>query len=245
MGKQVGIYQFNGKLGEAVGSKARKGYQIVKRAPVATKNPSTRAQVMQRALFAACTAAAAAVPEAAIIGFRPYAKSDGMSIRNAFSKILQKSGATDVTWRDVDQEAVAETDQTLVEYSRGNQPNVVCGPLDADAPGTVEFTYDIGTEINPHTTNLIAILYCPDFKEWRVKKITELGASGSVKFSGLPSTWVGVKVYAYCYTQCFESADQKQAYYNSVAFSATGDIKVAESNAKYSKTLCVGQNTVG
>ena len=247
MAKQVGIYQFNGKLGEAVGSKARKGYQVVKRAPVATKNPSTKAQVMQRTLFAACVATGAAVPEAAIIGFRPYAKGDGMSVRNAFAKILQKSGAMTVNWRDVDQEAVTDIEQQLVEYSRGNQPNVIASAPDFDAPFVVSFDYNIGTpaQVNPNTTNLVAILYNIDFKEWRVKTITDMAASGTVSFDNLPETWNGTKVYLYCYTQCFENADQKQAYYNAGIFGAVGDIKVAESNAKYSKTLYVGSGNVG
>lgn len=243
MAKQVGIYQFNGKLGDAVGSKARKGYQVVKRAPVATKNPSTKAQIMQRTLFAACTFTAGAAPEGAIVGMRPYANGNGMSIRNAFSKILQKSGAMVVSWSDVQQEAMTHVEHSKVEYSRGNQPNVLAGPPQLDTPQTVEFSYNLG-DLQPSMTNLIVVIYCPDMKAWIVKKLTALSGTGTVSVL-VPTSWNGMKVHIHCYTQCFENADQKNALYNAEIFGATADVKAAESAAKYSRTLYVGSGNIG
>ena len=243
MAKQVGIYQFNGKLGEAVGSKARKGYQVVKRAPVATKNPSTKAQVIQRAIFAACTASGAAVPEGAIVGLRPYANGGGMSIRNAFSKLLQKTGAIVATWHQDTQEATTTFDKTKVVYARGNQPNIIAGAPDFDIPNALEFSYDLG-DLNPHTTNLIVIVWCSDFKQFVVKKLTDIRASGTAHIE-VPALWNGVKVDIYVYTQCFENADQKRALYEAEIYAAVGEIKTAESNAKYSNSAYIGSGTIG
>ena len=242
MAKQVGIYQFNGKLGEAVGSKARKGYQVVKRAPVATKNPSTKAQVMQRTIFAACVASGAAVPEGAIVGLRPYAKAGGMSIRNAFAKLLQKTGAITATWVNIDQQAETHFDKTKVVFARGNQPNVIAGAPQFDTPNTVEFTYDMG-ELNPNTTNLIAVVWNGDFKQFVVKKI-DISTSSTVEIT-VPSHWNGTKVDIYVYTQCFENADQKRALYEAEIYAAIGEIKAAESNAKYSNSAYIGSGTIG
>lgn len=243
MAKQVGIYQFNGKLGEAVGSKARKGYQVVKRAPVATKNPSTKAQVMQRTIFAACAASGAAVPEGAIVGLRPYAKAGGMSIRNAFAKLLQKTGAITATWIAAEQEANTVFNKEKVVYARGNQPNIIAGAPQFDTPEAVEFSYDMG-ELNPKTTNVIAVVWCGDLKQFVVKKFTDLQASGTLNIV-CPSLWNGLSVSVYAYTQCFESADQKNALYEAEIFAAAGEIKVAESNAKYSNSAYIGHGTIG
>lgn len=243
MAKQVGIYQFNGKLGEAVGSKARKGYQVVKRAPVATKNPSTKAQVIQRTIFAACAASGAAVPEGAIVGLRPYAKAGGMSIRNAFAKLLQKTGAIVATWHQNTQDAITTFDKTKVVYARGNQPNIIAGAPQFDTPQTVEFSYDMG-DLNPNTTNIIVIVWCGDLKQFVVKKFTVLQPSGTLSIV-CPSLWNGLSVSIYVYTQCFESADQKNALYEAEIFAATGEIKVAESNAKYSNSAYIGSGAIG
>lgn len=49
MAKQVSVYQYTGKLGEAVGSKGLDGKIMVRRAPASVSNPQTDAQMAQRA----------------------------------------------------------------------------------------------------------------------------------------------------------------------------------------------------
>ena len=76
-----------------------------------------------------------------------------------------------------------------------------------------------------------------------VKKI-DISTSSTVEIT-VPSHWNGTKVDIYVYTQCFENADQKRALYEAEIYAAIGEIKAAESNAKYSNSAYIGSGTIG
>lgn len=113
MAKLVGIFQFNGKLGETVGMKGADGANYV-RTRVTPMNPKTDLQTDQRAKVNLMGRMSQVTPFEVILGLG----STKRSRRAEFNKILVNAATID---RSTPGTIVAKIDPANIQFSRGAQ----------------------------------------------------------------------------------------------------------------------------
>lgn len=250
MAKQVGIIQFNGALGETIGAPSVKGYQVIKKRPVAVHNPNTIKQRTQRTVFAAAGATSSAIPVAALAGLRPTAKSKKCSIRNAFTNTLLADGV--FTTRASQQgEITTQTEWLNVKYSRGTLAIPSFGTPQFDTPDAIDLSVTIPEGVNPRLSNIIIVVVCSEASpaEYVVKTIPCWDSANNRAITTIqvecPSHWNGMQVQVYGYLQAWNDQSDVDAYYHAQAWSAASDIRILESNAQYSNTKHIGVGRMG
>lgn len=247
MAKQVGIIQFNGALGETIGAPSIKGYQVIKKRPVAVHNPNTIKQRTQRTFFAAATATSSGTPLAALAGMRPFAKTKKCSVRNAFSKILLDDKVFNVNMV-VPGESITTVQYPHVTFSKGAEPIPAFGVLDFDTPQQVAATVTLPQGINTKACNIIAVVFCPDAQEYAVQTFpcnVDRNDITSIIIDNIPSRWNGMKVHAWAYLQNLIDENNVKAYYDAKMYEATVDVQILETQAKYSNTIYLGTGNIG
>lgn len=90
MARQISVIQFAGKMGNAIGRRSRKGNPILGLDQGKYHNPNTQKQVAARTKFLGLCNAAGIFTNC-LVGFTPYAKANGWSLRNAFMKVNKGS----------------------------------------------------------------------------------------------------------------------------------------------------------
>lgn len=86
MAKQISVIQFAGKMGNAIGRRSRKGNPILGLDQGKYHNPNTKKQVEARTKFLGLCNAASLFTNC-MVGLTPYAKANGLSLRNAFMRL--------------------------------------------------------------------------------------------------------------------------------------------------------------
>lgn len=250
MAKQVGIIQFNGALGETIGSPSVKGYQVIKKRPVAVHNPNTIKQRKQRTVFSAAGATSSAIPVAALAGLRPTAKSKKCSIRNAFTNALLADGVFTTT-TSAQGEITTQVEWPNVKFSRGSMAIPSFGTPQFDTPDTVDLSVNIPESINPRLSNIIIVVVNREAvpAEYVVENIPCWDSANNRAITAIsvvcPSSWNGMQVQVYGYVQTWNDQSDVDAYYQAQTWSALSDIRILESNAQYSNTKYVGSGRMG
>lgn len=115
MAKQISVIQFAGKMGNAIGRRSRKGNPILGLDQGKYHNPNTKKQIEARTKFLGLCNAAGAFDNC-LVGLTPYAKANGLSLRNAFMKVNSKV----ITVETTGSEAVATLMPDQVVLSKGS-----------------------------------------------------------------------------------------------------------------------------
>lgn len=246
MAKQTSPITFIGKLGNLVGSKGMKGNQILRQKPTSVANPQTPKQVANRARFLAASHTANIVPIEAIAGMRPLAKSRGISLRNAYASTLMNDRIiSEAPGFDPMNPAYGVTELSKIIFSKGNQPNMAYGAPQFDDPLTVEVT---GTKLGTLTdTDIVhVIVYNPEVtnapwvhQSFPVSDVLD-GAQVTV-----PSTWNGMKVHVYAYTQTLAAEDADYDYFANIYGANAIERELVESRSSYSNTAYIGTGNIG
>lgn len=247
MAKQVGIIQFNGALGETIGAPAMKGYQVIKKRPVAVHNPNTLKQRTQRGLFSAATATSAGTPLDAIAGLRPMAKAKKCSIRNAFTKTLLSDEVFNINMI-VPGKSTTTVEYPNVKFSKGAEPIPNFRTPQFDTPQQIDVPLTLPSGIDTKCCNIVAIVYCPDAQQYSVQVIpcnsnnTDITA---LSITEIPANWNGMKVHVWAYLQNFLDENNIKAYYDARMYGASIDVHMLESQASYSNTYYIGTGNIG
>lgn len=247
MAKQVGIIQFNGALGETIGAPSMKGYQVIKKRPVAVHNPNTLKQRTQRGLFSAATATSAGTPLDAIAGLRPMAKAKKCSVRNAFTKTLLNDGVFSLNMI-VPGQSSTTANYPSVKFSKGAEPIPNFRTADFETPQEINVPVTLPSRIDSKCCNIIVVVYCPDAAQFSVQVIPcnhNNSAITNLKITEIPANWIGMKVHVWAYLQNFLDENNINAYYDARMFGASIDVHMLESQASYSNTYYVGQGNIG
>lgn len=256
MAKQVGIIQFNGALGETIGAPSMKGYQVIKKRPVAVTNPNTIKQRTQRTKFAAATATAAGVPVRALAGLRPFSKAVKCSVRNAFSKELLNRKVFDISGAQL---AGGEDLSTIATYakavfSRGSVQLPTFGSAQYDTPGFAEIAVRAFPEgMNTALCNIIAVAYIEGNVEGGVNpayvvKSFPCKVNGSnITSISIPidDMYTGMNAHVWLYVQSMENENDMNALYEATQWNAQSDLSILESKAQYSNTYYAGRGIIG
>lgn len=253
MAKQVGIIQFNGALGETIGAPSMKGYQVIKKRPVAVTNPNTLKQRKQRTKFAAATATAAAVPVRALAGLRPFSKAVKCSIRNAFSKELLDRKVFDFTGTQTEDLSTTATYAKAV-FSRGSVQLPAFGAAQYDTPGVIEVAVRSFPEgMNTALCNIIAVVYVEGNPVGGINP-AYIVKSFPCKVNGANITQIeipvedmynGLNAHVWLYVQSMENESDMAALYEATQWNAQSDLSILESKAQYSNTYYGGRGLIG
>lgn len=115
MAKQISVIQFAGKMGNAIGRRSRKGNPILGLDQGKYHNPNTQKQIEARTKFLGLCNAASVFANC-MVGLTPYAKANGLSLRNAFMKVNKKI----ITVQTTGSESVATLLYQKVGLSKGS-----------------------------------------------------------------------------------------------------------------------------
>ena len=250
MAKQVGIIQFNGALGETIGAPSIKGYQVIKKRPVAVHNPNTIKQRTQRTVFAAAGATSSTIPVSALAGLRPLAKGKKCSIRNAFTNALLADNVFTPT-ASAQGEITTRVEWENVKFSRGSMPIPSFGTPDFETPNTIDLSVTIPEDVNPRLSNIIIVVVNREGTpaEYKVENVPCWDSQNNRVITSIavicPSHWNGMQVQVYGYIQTWNDQSDVDAYYQARAWNAVGDIRILESNAQYSNTKHIGVGRMG
>lgn len=256
MAKQVGIIQFNGALGETIGAPSMKGYQVIKKRPVAVTNPNTLKQRKQRTKFSAAVATASGVPVRALAGLRPYSKAVKCSIRNAFSKELLDREVFDFLPADLNSSPNLAThaNYNRAVFSRGPVQLPVFGSAMFDIPETI--TVDVRSfpeAMDTRLCNIIAVVYI-EGHEADGSESAYIVKSYPCRVNGsdisniaipIPSLYNGMKANVWLYVQSMENEADMNSLYEATQWNATSDLNILESKAQYSNTYYAGRGDLG
>lgn len=115
MARQISVIQFAGKMGNAIGRRSRKGNPILGLDQGKYHNPNTQKQIEARTKFLGlCNAAG--IFDNCMVGLTPYAKANGLSLRNAFMKVNKDN----MTVQTTDSQATATLMPTKLVLSKGS-----------------------------------------------------------------------------------------------------------------------------
>lgn len=195
MGKQVSIIQFNGKVGNVVGSKGADGKMLLRARPVIMSKSQTEAQIEQRTLFAAVNSAASEIPSAFFDSLVKEAKSKHITPRNLFvSKNVTGSNMLTTAERPwlKNNDTFEPTYQNVIFNEKGF--DITTGNPDFTSPLEVRIPITAGFE----DKDMIQILLVsPDTKQQILRVHQFTAGETAVTLSNLPGTWSGQTIYIY------------------------------------------------
>lgn len=143
MGQQVSLIQFNGKVGNVVGSKGADGKMLLRSRPVLTKKTNTESQILQRTLFAAVSTAASTIPDAFFDSLVVEAKKLNITPRNLFVKNNVRASNSLPTsskpWAKGHFDTVFSPQEINIIFNdKGFETPIISRPY-ADNPGSFDF----------------------------------------------------------------------------------------------------------
>lgn len=212
MGKQVSLIQFNGKVGNVVGSKGADGSMLLRARPVIMSKSQTEAQIEQRTLFAAVNSASSEIPSAFFDSLVKEAKTKHITPRNLFvSKNVTGSNMLPTAERPwvKNNDTYEPSYQNVIFNEKGFE--VTTGSPVLSAPLEVRIPISAGFE----DKDMIQILIVsPDTKQQILHVHQFTAGETSVTVSNLPGTWSGQTVHIYMQVARAKSSGDANAVVN-------------------------------
>lgn len=210
MGKQVSTLKMTGSFAGAVGYIDQQGRVQMRSKPEKISDANTKKQQAVRTRFLAITSLAKAFSKTAI-GLTMVAKSKKISPRNMFTKL--NYGATEAT---VGADTVtATTDFTLLEVSRGDNPEVSFGSPQTDDPLTVKVSFAPNSDMpGASEGDLVYLLvYNPGDNRTIISDPVKRGSGTSQTASvKVPNGWNGETVHVWGFSQGFATEQARTEY---------------------------------
>jgi hypothetical protein len=245
MGKQISLVKFVGKLDNVVGYVNRNGEAIIRSKRENPYNPQTEAQMKQRVSFATANALAAIVKLGAI-GFAPYAKQQGMSVRNALTRQNLRNGA--VTAGMSGGQMVGEIEWSDVELSRGVTASVRFATAQSAAPGQVSVGYTPTGAATSDPDDVVLVVVSEAMRQCVVQRTPFSRTTPTAKVD-LDPVWSGEEVHVYAYTLSFGEDEETRArvytMWDGGSIEAYAQFIQLLGNAEFSVSNYCGDVTIG
>lgn len=249
MAKQVSVVQFNGRVGELVGAKTLKGNNSLRIHRATIANPNTLAQRKQRTAFLAANQTAASLPSQVLEAFMPYAKSQGMSARNAFVRLNLRNGAFAATRAGSDGELVStplSQSPEKVLLTAGHSTIASFNALSFENPSQVDTSFDIAGDYTPSNVIAHMLVYNEELQQYAYASTTASAATGNRLSARVPSAWNGMRVFVFIWAQnTAPTGLDANTIYQGRPFYAQSDLRSIASKSEYSKSIYAGSGTVG
>ena len=259
MAKQIGLYKFVGRTGDAIGSSSMKGDIVLKTFKKNPINPNTVRQRTQRSRFLAATDWGNVIGKDILVGFSHLAKTRRVSVVNAVASYLMKTpgvittNSTDkgeilsVVWGSATQPESVNHSFGDFEFSYGNARLPELTTIDLETPATLKVPFKVPVELKDRM-GVRVVVYQPEVEQWLISPLTfptNAPAEGDGQVTmALPEMWVGTKIHVWAYGQ--ELQNLSSAEYNVLALgAASADLSKADGNSNFSKTMYLGQGTIG
>lgn len=251
MGKQVSPLQFHGRVGNLVGARAQKGYNIMRIRPVSTKNPSTDKQIMQRLKFDAAQNFANKTVESAFAGMVPYAKSLKCSVRNAVVKKSFDDDRIEINGGGAFKPGGENTAKYIIGerfFSVGYTPQGAgAATVTTETPGELQLnnvTSVFPDEAYNESFLLHVIIICDEAKGMIHKVLQRSDLEEAIKFP-VPEQWMGLKSETYIYSQEIPNELGTAANYMELYLGqAFAQRKALDSESVFSETVFCGTATI-
>lgn len=245
MGKQISLVKFRGKLDNVVGYVNRNGEAIIRSKRENPFNPQTEAQMKQRVSFATANALAAIVKVGAI-GFAPYAKKQGMSVRNALTRQNLRNEA--VTASMVQGQMVGDVEWSSVELSRGVPASVRFSPASSSSPGQVSVAYTATGAATSDPDDIVTVVVSEGMRQCVMQR-TPFSRTTPIAKVDLDPIWSGEKVHVYAYTLSFGDDEETRArvytMWDNGNVAAYAEFIQLLGNAEFSSSVYLGSVTIG
>lgn len=243
MGKQVSLIKFTGRTGDVVGAKGTKGDVILRAYQPNVGNPQTQKQVEQRVRFLTATAMASAFAKADPTGISKYAKSQRISVTNAFTKTLLKGDSITASGSLREGGSVsASINYGEVNVSKGTGMNVTPGQLNFTTADQVTALFSDGND----SQRVHLIVYQPDLN-MAVAATPVNGSEGTITVT-LPKQFSGTTVHVYMFTSNFESkndAVEYDSYWNDAqGVEAEAALRLADEKSEVSMSAYAGTGVI-
>lgn len=207
MGKQVSTLKMTGSFAGAVGYIDQQGRVQMRSKPEKVTDANTKKQQAVRTRFLAITSLAKAFSKTAL-GLSVVAKQKKLTWRNMFTKVNYR--ATEATIGD--DSVTAQTDFTLLEVSRGDNPQVSWGTPNFDDPLTVMTTFSSNKDIPGASMDDLVYLLVYNPTDNRTI-ISDPVARGDEEVSvTVPLSWNGETVHVWGFSQGFASEQARTEY---------------------------------
>ena len=259
MAKQVGLYKFIGRTGDAIGSSSMKGDVVLKTFKKNPTNPNTVRQRTQRSRFLAATDWGNVIGKDILVGFSHLAKTRRVSVVNAVSSYLMKTPGVittnttsqgeilSVVWGSATEPGSVNYTYGDFEFSYGNARVPGLTDIDLETPNTLKVPFTVPVELKDRM-GVRVVVYNPEAKTWLISPLTfpvntPAEGDGQVNMV-LPEVWNGTKIHVWAYGQELQNLNASE--YNVLALgAASSDLSKADGNSLFSKTTYLGQGTIG
>ena len=258
MGKIESLIKFTGRVDNVVGAKGKNGEIIIRKYQNNPTKSQTTKQVEQRTRFLTATGLANLLTDRGIAGFTKYAKSEGISLANAFVKAnLTKQWMDNNMWSPVIKATTADdtTSTTIawaqLELSRGGTPNVIAQTPHFDDPNTIGIVWDKASPDAVIGANdmLTFVIFAANSNPTLPPVIVSVPAntSGYKTDVEVPADWSGQRVHILGFETLFSREEEAVEYisiFNSTIVDAVARRRELQSSANYSRTLYMGTGLV-
>lgn len=248
MGKQVSTLKMTGSYGDAVGYIDQQGRVQMRTKAQSYRDANTKEQRIVRTKFLAISTLAQACKNVAI-GLAPQAKSKGISLRNMFVKANFRTIEAST---DQQGNLITDVDYTLVELSRGTNPQVSFGSPDFNEPLTVSVSFAPNKDLAGASDSdlvYIAVFNPGDGRAMISTPVRRDLASHAISLQ-VPNSWNGETVHVWGFSQGFMSEAESVKYLsmwndpNMTAGEAMAMISKAASGTDFSNSHYIGNGSI-
>lgn len=258
MGKINSLITFTGKVDNVVGAKGKNGDIIIRKYQKNPTKSQTTNQVKQRTRFLTATGMAHNFPETAYAGLTKYAKSLGLTLQNAFTKVnLTKTFNYQGAPKPViyaesmgDNEVVGRVEWPEIEISRGGEGNVTIGTPQFNDPETVTIEWQKrADDITISAADTITfVVFCAELEKDPPVVVTSKAALSVQRVNiVVPNTWTGQSVKVWAFETFFNTEADSVEYlsiFNSDTLQASARRRELLSSAEYTRTFWVGSGSI-
>ena len=247
MGKQVSTLKMTGSFAGAVGYIDQQGRVQMRSKPEKITDANTKKQQAVRTRFLAITSLAKAFSKTAI-GLSIVAKQKKLTWRNMFTKV--NYGATEATVGD--DSVTAATDFTLIDVSRGDNPEVSFGsPVFDEDPLTVKVSFAPNSDMPGASEDDVVYLlvYNPADNRTIISDPVRRGSGSGTVSVMVPNSWNGETVHVWGFSQGFASEEARTEYFSywnrtRAAGAAEALTEMNASDTEFSNSHYIGNGTI-
>ena len=198
-----------GSFAGAVGYIDQQGRVQMRSKPEKFSDANTKKQQAVRTRFLAITSLAKAFSKTAL-GLSIVARRNKITWRNMFIKVNYQATDANIGTGAV----TAETDFTLVEVARGDNPQVTFGAPDFDTPLTVKATFTPNSDLPGATEDDVVYLlvYNPGDNRTVISDPVRRGSGSGTVSVTVPASWNGETVHVWGFSQGFASEQARTEY---------------------------------
>lgn len=246
MGKQVSTLKMTGSFAGAVGYIDQQGRVQMRSKPEKFTDANTKKQQAVRTRFLAITSLAKAFSKTAL-GLSIVARRNKITWRNMFIKVNYQATESNIGTGAV----TAETDYTLLEVARGDNPQVQFGSPNFDDAQTVKCTFSPNTDLPGATEDDVVylLIYNPGDNRTIISDPVRRGSGSGTITVTVPNSWNGETVHVWGFSQGFASEEARTEYFSywnrtRAAGAAEALTEMNASDTEFSNSHYIGNGSI-